>query len=69
MISSIIFNLNFQFNKKFSETAKYHRRLFNSSVILSIIFNLDFQFNQKISETCQITPTTFQYVGDFICKE
>jgi len=39
------------------------------SVILSIIFNLNFQFNQKILETRQIIPTTFQSVGDFICKE
>jgi len=63
MILSIIFNLNSEFNKKISETAKYHRRLFNPSVIPSVIFNLIFLKNR------QITPTTFQSVGDFVCKE
>jgi hypothetical protein len=42
MILSVIFNLIFQFNKKFSETAKYHQRLFNHLVIPSVIFNLIF---------------------------
>jgi hypothetical protein len=32
-------------------------------VIPSVIFNLNF------SENHQITPTTFQSIGDFICKE
>jgi hypothetical protein len=63
VIPSVIFNLNFEFNQKFSETAKYHRRLFNPSVIPSVIFNLNF------SENHQITPMTFQSVGDFVCKE
>jgi hypothetical protein len=36
VILSVIFNLNFKFNQKFLETAKYHRRLFNPSVILSV---------------------------------
>jgi hypothetical protein len=69
VIPSVIFNLNFQFNNFFSKTVKYHQQLFNLSVIPSVIFNLDFQFNQKISKTHQITPTTFQSVGDFVCKE
>jgi len=69
VISSIIFNLNFEFNEKFSETAKYHRRLFNLSVIPSVIFNLNFLFNLNFSENRQITLTTFQSVGDFVCKE
>jgi hypothetical protein len=70
VISFVIFNLNFQFNQKFSETAKYRRRLFNPLVILSVIFNLIIHFNKKFSETRQITPTsTFQSVSDFICKE
>jgi hypothetical protein len=68
MIPSVIFNLNFQFNQKFSETAKYHQRLFNPSVISYVIFNLNFQFNQKFSETRQITLMTFQFVSDFVCK-
>ena len=69
MIPSVIFNLNFEFNKKFSETAKYHRWLFNPSVIPSVIFNLNFLFNLNFSENRQITPMTFQSVGDFVCKE
>jgi len=63
MISSVIFNLNFEFNKIFSETTKYYQRLFNPSVILFVIFNLNF------SENRQITPMTFQSVSDFVCKE
>jgi hypothetical protein len=63
MILSIIFNLNFEFNQKISETVKYHRRLFNPSVIPSVIFNLNFLENR------QITPMTFQSVSDFFCKE
>jgi len=63
VILSAIFNLNFEFNQKFSETAKYHRQLFNPSVIPSVIFNLNF------SENRQITPTTFQSVGDFVYKK
>jgi hypothetical protein len=62
MILSIIFNLNFEFNQKISETVKYHR-LFNPSVIPSVIFNLNFLENR------QITPMTFQSVSDFVCKE
>jgi hypothetical protein len=50
VIPSVIFNLNFQFNKKFSETIKYHRQLFNQLVILSEIFNLNIQFNKKIQK-------------------
>jgi hypothetical protein len=38
-------------------------------VILYVIFNLNIQFNKKILKTRQITTTTFQSVGDFICKE
>jgi hypothetical protein len=59
MSVSVIFNLNFQFNQKFSKTAKYHRQLFNPSVIFSVIFNLNFQFNQNFLETRQITSTNF----------
>jgi hypothetical protein len=69
VILSVIFNLNFQFNKTISEIVKYHWQLFNPSVIPSVIFNLNIQFNQKFSETCQITPMTFQSVGDFVCKK
>jgi len=69
VILSVIFNLIFQFNKKFSETAKYHQRLFNHLVIPSVIFNLNFLFDQNFSETRQITPMTFQSVGDFVCKK
>jgi len=69
VIPSVIFNLNFEFNQKFSETAYYHRRLFNPSVIPSVIFNLKFLFNLNFSENRQITPLTFQSIGDFVCKE
>jgi len=69
VILFVIFNFNFQFNRKFLETAKYHRRLFNPLVILSVIFNLNNHFNQKFSETNQITSTTFQSTSDFFCKE
>jgi hypothetical protein len=69
VIPFVIFNLNFQFNRKVSETVKYHRRLFNPLVILSEIFNLSIHFNQKISETRQITLMTFQFIGDFVCKK
>jgi hypothetical protein len=69
VIPYVIFNLNFQFNQKFSETAKFHRSLFNPLVILSVIFNLNFQFTRKFSETRQITTTTFQSIDDFTYKE
>jgi len=69
VIPFVIFNLNFQFNRKVSETAKYHWRLFNPLVILSKMFNLSIHFNQKFSETHKITPMTFQSVGDFVCKK
>jgi hypothetical protein len=39
------------------------------SVIPFVIFNLNFLFNQNFSETRQITPTIFQSIGDFVCKE
>jgi hypothetical protein len=69
VIPSVIFNLNFKFNKKISETAKNHRRLFNPSVIPSVIFNLNFLFNLNFSENRQITPMTFQSVDDFVYEE
>jgi len=69
VIPSVIFNLNFEFNQNFSETAKYHQRLFNPLVIPSVIFNLKFSFNLNFSENHQITPTTFQSIGDFVCNE
>jgi hypothetical protein len=38
-------------------------------VISSVIFNLNIQFNKKNSKTRHITLITFQFVGEFVCKE
>jgi hypothetical protein len=42
VILSVIFNLNFQFRKFFSETANNYWRFFNQSVIPSVIFKWKF---------------------------